>query len=231
MKVLFTLVGLTASASGYSYEPWQIEPVIDYAKDPGVSRTVYFVHMRKAAGTAIRQYFRTIYHKLQCLPMQERKLVHPDQENWRCRHLAFYHVEWLCLVGSEVVQIRRRALEANRSGAPAIDAKLTHFYSEKSLRFITCLRHPIDRLISVAWYGESSNGMRFVKSLWESGVLREQAEGENKRNWFRNSIDTAKRLAARNSTLWDSWTVDVDQSTVWNYYVTRLAGGECGFKG
>jgi hypothetical protein len=56
---------------------------MQFTEDPELARTVYFIHMRKAAGTAVRQFFRTIYHRKSCLPLKERKLVHSDQDNWR----------------------------------------------------------------------------------------------------------------------------------------------------
>lgn len=56
---------------------------MQYTEDPQLARTVYFIHMRKAAGTAVRQFFRTIYYRKSCLPPKERKLVHSDQDNWR----------------------------------------------------------------------------------------------------------------------------------------------------
>jgi hypothetical protein len=192
--------------------------------------------MRKAAGTAVRQFFREIYQKLQCLPPKERKLVHSDQENWRCDNLAFYHVEWLCFVGSELAAMRRGAL-AGKSDISSrdlhgltLDAKLSHFYPQRSLRFITCLRHPIDRLISINWYGESSHGMQYMKNLHATGQigfdadgndLSQNPDGMHKRTWYRNSIDIAKKRAAQNATLWTEWLLEVDQSTIWNYYVTR----------
>jgi len=238
---------LVVPASAYEYVRWDVEPTIDYTKDPGIARTVYFVHMRKAAGTAVRQYFREIYQKLQCLPPAERKLVHSDQDNWRCDNLAFYHVEWLCFVGSELAALRRGALSGggrdssskNNLQGLTLDAKLSHFYPQRSARFVTCLRHPIDRLLSINWYGESSHGMQFVKELHETGRigrdangndLSENPDGMHKRTWYRNSIDVAKKMAAKNVTLWNEWIHDVDQSTVWNYYVARLAGGTCNRK-
>ena len=38
---------------------------------------------------------------------------------------------------------------------------------------------------------------------------------------------SAKQKAAHNSTLWNQWLRNVEQSTIWNYYVSRLAGGSC----
>jgi hypothetical protein len=58
-------------------------------------------------------------------------------------------------------------------------------------------------------------------------LYRALIEGTHKRTWYRNSVDLAKRYASENATLWNSWVSHMDQSTIWNYYVTRLAGGEC----
>ena len=247
---------LAAPTRAYDYFKWETEPVIDYTKDPGLASTVYFLHMRKAAGTAVRQFFRETYQALQCLPPKERKLVHSDQENWRCNHLAFYHVEWHCFVGGELLRLRRAALGASfgeryagagetdgaaiaggaSGGGLQLTSPLTHFYPERRLKFITCLRHPIDRLISITWYGESSHGMQYMKLLHRTGGIGTDAqgrdlslrpEGDHKRTWYRNSIDIAKQMAAENATLWGQWLTTVDQSTVWNYYVQRLAGGSC----
>jgi hypothetical protein len=133
--------------------------------------------------------------------------------------------------------MRRLALNENRAPEGLkLDSKLSFFNPERSLRFVTCLRHPIDRLISISWYGESSNGMKFMKHLHAMGEigsdqqgndLSNQPDGTHKRVWYRNSVDLAKRIAATNATLWNSWLTHMDQSTVWNYYVSRLQGGEC----
>ena len=238
LKPLRLVLGLAlGGCDGYDYFNWDVEPTIDFNADPGLARTVYFVHMRKAAGTAVRQFFREVYQKLQCLPPKERKLVHSDQSNWRCDHLAFYHVEWHCLVGSDILRIRRAALESGEAPAGLeLASPMGHFYAERKMKFITCLRHPIDRLISIHWYGESSHGMKYMKELHRTGGIGTDAEGndlsvrpegEHKRTWYRNSVDIAKKMAATNSTLWNGWLHQVDQSTVWNYYTSRLQGGSC----
>lgn len=237
VTVVALIIGPAAS---YSYVEWDVEPVIDYNKDPGIARSVFFIHMRKAAGTAVRQFFREAYQRLQCMPLNERKLVHSDQSNWRCKHLAFYHVEWQCFIGSEIIRLRKQALESGQlTDTFKVDAKLNIFYPERNMRLITCLRHPIDRLISITWYGESSHGMKYMKYLHSTGQIGEdkdgndissQPDGQHKRTWYRNSVDLAKRYAAQNATLWNRWVSHVDQSTIWNYYVTRLAGGECAYK-
>ena len=117
MIILLILITLTSTAHAYDYVPWDVEPILDFSAPPGLSRTIFFIHNRKAAGTAFRQLFRAAYHKLQCLPPTERKFVHSDQDNWRCRHLAFYHVEWHCFVGSRIARLRRNAAKMVGGGA------------------------------------------------------------------------------------------------------------------
>jgi len=124
---------------------------------------------------------------------------------FRCNHLAFFHVEWHCFMGSEIAGMRRRALlentgasphgtEATRgSGGLTRDSLLTHFYPMRQAKFVTCLRHPIDRLISITWYGESSHGMQYMKYLHqtktigfdqEGNDLSIRPEGDHKRTWY-----------------------------------------------
>ena len=91
------------------------------------------------------------------MPPKERKLVGSYQDNWRCPNLSFVHVEWHCFIGSEVVATRRRALDQGLVAAPgsrpplSLDSPLTTFFQPRWTRFVTCLRHPIDRLISIYW--------------------------------------------------------------------------------
>jgi hypothetical protein len=105
-------------------------------------------------------------------------------------------VEWHCFVGAEVAGLRRRALEsgtaAHASGLTR-DSLLTHFYPLRLAKFVTCLRHPIDRLISISWYGESSHGMQYMKHLHATKTigfdnagndLSIQPEGDHKRTWY-----------------------------------------------
>ena len=64
MIILLILITLTSTAHAYDYVPWDVEPILDFSAPPGLSRTIFFIHNRKAAGTAFRQLFRAAYHKL-----------------------------------------------------------------------------------------------------------------------------------------------------------------------
>lgn len=112
----------------------------------------------------------------------------------RCNHLAFFHVEWHCFAGAELAGLRRRALERGAAalGGLTRDSLLTHFYPLRLAKFVTCLRHPIDRLISISWYGESSHGMQYMKHLHatrtigfdnDGNDLSIRPEGDHKRTW------------------------------------------------
>jgi len=137
--------------------------------------------------------------------------------NHRCNHLAFFHVEWHCFMGSEIAGLRRRALlgsvgsasqlapaggSGTGSGGLTRDSLLTHFYPMRQARFVTCLRHPIDRLISITWYGESSHGMQYMKYLHQSKTigfdsdgndLSIRPEGDHKRTWYRQFSKQSSR--------------------------------------
>ncbi len=115
---IISIACLSITRNSLAFDYWIQEPVVDFSMNPRIARSVYFLHMRKAAGTSIRQYFLKAYQSLSCLPPSSGPMKSPE----------------------------------GRISEPLQIFSLGHFNSP---RFITCLRHPVDRFISISWYDAS----------------------------------------------------------------------------
>ena len=129
-------------------------------------RTVVFYHMRKAAGTAIRKFLQEAYVREGCvIPGKLKHFTSSKTADWTCSDLVFHHIEFSCMAGSALVRaFQFPALEDMSKLAPPLAAP-----GRSPVLFVTCLRHPIDRLISLFWYGATSPGRIFAEQMTGRG--------------------------------------------------------------
>lgn len=147
-------------------------------------KSVWFIHMRKAAGTSFRDYARrlALLRPLECGGVDSwRRNRRVRHSHWPCSNISFHHVEFSCFAGRalsaarhEAMAVAAASLSLSTAGSHTrarppwpSDAALFEQprHAVPTVRLVTVLRHPVHRLISLFWYAANSPGVRLSAEL------------------------------------------------------------------